>query len=61
LELYFITFINTQIAFFKYPIGGYILEVYRPREEQRLKVFESKVLRKIFCVNGMKQEETGEQ
>jgi len=48
LELNFITFINTQIALCKYPIGGIILVVYRPREEHRLKVFESRVLRKIF-------------
>jgi len=51
LESYFITFINTQIAFFNYPISGYISEVYRPMEKHRLKVFESKVLRKIFwCI-----------
>jgi len=56
LELYFITCINTQIAFFKYPFGGYILEVYRPREEHGLKVFEIRVLRKIFLC---KRDEAG--
>jgi len=48
LELYFITFINTQIAFCKYPIGSFILVVYRHREELRPKEFENKVLRKVF-------------
>jgi len=56
LELCFVTFTNTQIAFFKYPIDGYILEVCRPREEHRLKLFESKVLRKIFWC---KRDEAG--
>jgi hypothetical protein len=45
-----------QITFFKYPIGGYVLEVCRPREEHRLKVFESKVLRKILWC---KRDEAG--
>jgi hypothetical protein len=56
LELYFITCINTQITFCKYPIGGFILVVYRPGEEHRLKVLERRELRKIFWC---KRDEAG--